>query len=48
MLHISLVGRKHLSIEIYRQVRDAIVKGTLRPEVWRQTSSGKELQKSPY
>ena len=31
MLHISLVGRKNLNVEIYRQVRDAIVKGTLRP-----------------
>jgi GntR family transcriptional regulator/MocR family aminotransferase len=29
-LHISLVGRKHFSVEIYRQVRDAIVTGTLR------------------
>jgi GntR family transcriptional regulator / MocR family aminotransferase len=30
-LHISLVGRRNLSVEIYRQVRDAIVTGTLRP-----------------
>ena len=30
-LHISLVGRRNLSVEIYRQVRDAIVNGTLRP-----------------
>ena len=30
-LHISLVGRKNLSVEIYRQVRDAIVTGALRP-----------------
>src|SRR4030095_1866251 len=29
-LHISLVGRKHLSVEIYRQIRDAIVTGVLR------------------
>jgi GntR family transcriptional regulator / MocR family aminotransferase len=31
-LHISLVGRKQLSVEVYRQVRDAIVCGTLRPD----------------
>jgi GntR family transcriptional regulator / MocR family aminotransferase len=30
-LHISLVGRNDLSVEIYRQVRDAIVNGILRP-----------------
>ena len=30
-LHISLIGRKDLSVEIYRQIRDAIVKGVLRP-----------------
>ena len=30
-LHISLVGRKDLSVEIYRQIRDAIVSGILRP-----------------
>jgi GntR family transcriptional regulator/MocR family aminotransferase len=29
-LHISLVGRKNLSVEIYRQIRDAVVKGVLR------------------
>src|SRR5689334_789361 len=29
-LHISLVGRKDLSVEIYRQLRDAIVTGSLR------------------
>jgi GntR family transcriptional regulator/MocR family aminotransferase len=29
--HISLVGRKDLSVEIYRQVRDAIINGVLRP-----------------
>jgi GntR family transcriptional regulator/MocR family aminotransferase len=29
-LHISLVGRKQLSVEIYRQIRDAMVKGVLR------------------
>jgi GntR family transcriptional regulator/MocR family aminotransferase len=29
-LHISLVGRKNLSVEIYRQVRDAIVSEILR------------------
>ena len=29
-LHISLVGRKHFSVEIYRQIRDAMVKGVLR------------------
>ena len=30
-LHISLAGRKNLSVEIFRQIRDAIVKGLLRP-----------------
>ena len=30
-LHISLVGRKDLSVEIYRQIRDAIVNRVLRP-----------------
>src|SRR5262245_21271397 len=30
-LHISLVGRKNLSGEIYRQVRRAIVDGRIRP-----------------
>src|SRR5439155_23795528 len=30
MLHVSLVGRTNLSVEIYRQIRDAIVKGVLR------------------
>ena len=30
-LHVSLVGRRNLSVEIYRQVRDAIVSGALRP-----------------
>jgi GntR family transcriptional regulator/MocR family aminotransferase len=30
-VHISLVGRKHLSGEIYRQLRRAIVDGRLRP-----------------
>ena len=30
-LHISLVGRKDLSGEIYRQARAAILKGKLRP-----------------
>jgi len=30
-LHISLVGRKNLSIEIYRQVREAILNGLLSP-----------------
>jgi GntR family transcriptional regulator/MocR family aminotransferase len=29
--HISLVGRKHLSVEIYRQLRRAIIDGVLRP-----------------
>lgn len=29
-LHISLVGRRDLSLEIYRQIRRAIVAGTLR------------------
>lgn len=29
--HVSLVGRKHLSIEIYRQLRRAIIDGVLRP-----------------
>jgi GntR family transcriptional regulator / MocR family aminotransferase len=29
--HVSLVGRKNLSVEIFRQVRDGIVKGVLRP-----------------
>jgi GntR family transcriptional regulator/MocR family aminotransferase len=31
VLHISLVGRRELSVEIYRQIRDAIVKDVLRP-----------------
>jgi GntR family transcriptional regulator/MocR family aminotransferase len=31
VLHISLVGRTELSVEIYRQIRDAIVKDVLRP-----------------
>src|SRR6476661_2411778 len=30
-LHISLVGRKNLSGEIYRQIRRAITDGRLRP-----------------
>src|SRR5919109_4597510 len=30
-IHISLVGRKNLSVEIYRQGRDAILKGLLSP-----------------
>ncbi len=30
-LHISLVGRKNLSVEIYRQTRDAILNGLLSP-----------------
>lgn len=30
-LHVSLVGRKNLTGEIYRQVRQAIVEGRLRP-----------------
>jgi GntR family transcriptional regulator / MocR family aminotransferase len=30
-LHISLIGRKDLSGEIYRQLRRAIVSGQLRP-----------------
>src|SRR5215813_291108 len=30
-LHISLVGRKNLSSEIYRQIRNAIGDGRLRP-----------------
>src|SRR6185369_2561228 len=30
-LHVSLVGRKELSGEIYRQLRRAIVEGRLRP-----------------
>jgi GntR family transcriptional regulator/MocR family aminotransferase len=30
-LHISLVGRKDLSVEIYRQIRNAIVNRVLRP-----------------
>jgi GntR family transcriptional regulator/MocR family aminotransferase len=30
-LHVSLVGRKHLSREIYRQLRGAIIEGRLRP-----------------
>ncbi len=29
--HVSLVGRTHLSVEIYRQLRDAILRGLLRP-----------------
>jgi GntR family transcriptional regulator/MocR family aminotransferase len=29
--HVSLVGRKQLSIEIYRQLRRAIIDGVLRP-----------------
>jgi GntR family transcriptional regulator/MocR family aminotransferase len=29
--HISLVGRKHLSVEIYRQLRRAIIDDVLRP-----------------
>jgi GntR family transcriptional regulator/MocR family aminotransferase len=29
--HVSLVGRTHLSVEIYRQVRDAILRGVLHP-----------------
>jgi GntR family transcriptional regulator/MocR family aminotransferase len=29
--HVSLVGRRHLSVEIYRQLRRAIVEGILRP-----------------
>src|SRR4030095_1296996 len=29
--HISLIGRKNLSAEIYRQVRRAIADGRLRP-----------------
>ncbi|PYM14530.1 MAG: hypothetical protein DME18_06475 [Verrucomicrobia bacterium] len=29
--HISLVSRKNLSIEIYRQLRDAILNGLLSP-----------------
>ena len=30
-LHVSLVGRRHLSTEIFRQVRDGILTGVLRP-----------------
>jgi GntR family transcriptional regulator/MocR family aminotransferase len=30
-IHISLVGRRNLSAEVYRQVRDAIINGMLRP-----------------
>jgi GntR family transcriptional regulator / MocR family aminotransferase len=30
--HVSLVGRKNLSGEIYRQIRGAILDGRLRPE----------------
>src|SRR5713226_1419553 len=30
-MHISLVGRRNLSAEVYRQVRDAIINGMLRP-----------------
>ncbi len=30
-LHISLVGRKKFSTEIYRQTRDAILNGLLSP-----------------
>jgi GntR family transcriptional regulator/MocR family aminotransferase len=30
-LHISLIGRRELSTEIFRQVRDAILGGVLRP-----------------
>jgi GntR family transcriptional regulator/MocR family aminotransferase len=30
-LHISLVGRKNFSTEIYRQTRDAILNGLLAP-----------------
>jgi len=30
-LHVSLVGRRDLSTEIFRQVRDAIITGVLRP-----------------
>lgn len=30
-LHISLIGRTDLSVEIYRQIRDGIVQGVLRP-----------------
>ncbi|MCT7374551.1 PLP-dependent aminotransferase family protein [Chelativorans salis] len=32
MFHVSLVGRKDLSGEIYRQIRKAILDGRLRPE----------------
>ena len=30
-VHVSLIGRKELSGEIYRQLRRAIVDGRLRP-----------------
>jgi GntR family transcriptional regulator/MocR family aminotransferase len=30
-LHVSLAGRKNLSVEIFRQIRSAIVRGVLRP-----------------
>lgn len=31
MFHVSLVGRKALSVEIYRQMRDGVLTGRLRP-----------------
>ena len=30
-VHVSLVGRKNLSLEIYRQLREAVLDGRLRP-----------------
>jgi len=42
--HISLVGRKNLSLEIYRQTRDAILNGLLSPGARRAIEAGVAIQ----